>query len=183
MNEKKHPLHLAVAKAIAQRLPSHIQHLRDPACGGEQYLPLFVGTEKSRATRMCCVDLLILASGQVRGIVEIEESGFHPTKLCGKFLQAALAECFIHDNQGKSPLPYAKNVFFLQVLDGSKCLKPGTGKDAQGAIIEQEIRRLLPLRGITDYRLFFVYGKDDQAGLNKVGEAVSNFLEKTAAAM
>lgn len=129
MSAKEHPLHLAVAKAIAQRLPSQFKLLRDPVCGGEQHLPLFVGREKSRATRMCCVDLLILASGQVRGIVEIEESGFHPTKPCGKFLQAALAECFLHDTQGESPLPYAENVFFLQVLDGSKSLKLGTRRE------------------------------------------------------
>lgn len=175
----RHPLHLAVAEELAQRLPSSCTLLRDPACGGEQHLPLFIGAEKSRATRMCCVDLLILAEDKVRGIIEIEESGFLPTKICGKFLQSALATHFIHDSQPDGPISYAEKIFFIQVLDGSKCLKTGTRKDAQGKLIEQEIQKLLPLRDITDYRLVFVAGKDDASGLATVGEAARLFLQGT----
>lgn len=43
-----------------------LQQGHDPACGGSQHLPLFVGTKKSRTTRMCCVDLLVLAVGKVQ---------------------------------------------------------------------------------------------------------------------
>ena len=171
-----HPLHLAVAEEIKQRLPIEFELLRDPACDGCQQLPLFVGKEKNRATRMCCVDLLILSDGKVQGIIEIEESGFLPTKICGKFLQAALATHFIHDKQSEEPIPYAEKVFFIQVLDGSKCLKYGSRKDAQAAIIEQEIRNLLPLRGITNYRLLFVTGKDDAKEIAAVGKAARLFL-------
>ncbi len=173
----KHPLHRAVADELAQRQRSrHCELLRDPACGGKQLLPLFAGREKNRAARMCCVDLLILAGGKVRGIIEIEESGFLPTKICGKFLQAALATHFIHDKQSEGLLPYAEKVFFIQVLDGSTCLKVGTRKDAQAELIEREIQALLPLRGITDYRLLFVAGEEDKAGLTAVGEAAVQLL-------
>ena len=169
-----HPLHIAVAKKIEQQLPSCCKLLCDPACRGDQQLPLFVGTEKSRATRMCCVDLLILSDGNVRGIIEIEESGFFPTKICGKFFQTVLATHFIHDKQSEEPIPYAETVFFIQVLDGSD-LKPRSCKRQQGKLIEQEILKLLPLRGITNYRLLFVSSKDDQAGLDAVGEAAKLF--------
>ncbi len=173
----RHPLHLGIAEEIARQLPSYCELRRDSACGGKQQLPLFVGTEKNRTTRMCCVDLLILADNKVRGIIEIEESGFLPTKLCGKFLQAALATHFIHQSHKKEgPIPYANKVLFIQVLDGSKCLKTGTRKDAQAELIEQEIRKLLPLRGITDYSLFFVSGQNDKVGLTAVGEAAGLFL-------
>lgn len=172
VSKKEHPLHQAVANALQQRLDDRFCLQKDEACGGDQYLPLFIGTEKGRTTRMCCADLLILADGKVRGIVEIEESGFLPTKIYGKFLQAALATHFIQESQPEGPMPYAEEVFFIQVLDGSKCLKTGTRKDAQAQLIEQEIRNLLPLRGITEYSLFFVSGQNDKAGLAAVSEAV-----------
>ena len=127
---------------------------------------------------MCCVDLLILATGKVQGIIEIEESDFLPTKICGKFLQAALTSHFIHANlYSEGPIPYADNAFFIQVLDGSKCLKTGTRKDAQGKLIEQEIQTLLPLRTISDYRLFFVAGSKDKAGLAEVVDKAVQFMK------
>jgi hypothetical protein len=171
-----HPLHLAVAKELYQRLDSRFELVRDLACGGNQYLPLFVGQKKSRAMRICCVDLLVLQSGTIRAIVEIEESGFLPTKICGKILQAALATHFIHDSHPISAIPYAKDVLFVQVLDGSKCLKTGTRKDSQAVLIEQQIRNLLPLNKINEYLLVFVLGKDDQQGLASAGEDIERRL-------
>jgi hypothetical protein len=167
-----HPLHLAVADTINEQLSDQYKLLRDPACGGNQLLPLFVGPKKGRATRMCCVDLLILDSDKIRGIIEVEESGFLPTKLCGKFLQAALASHFIHDSHAEGPIPYAEQVSFIQIIDSSKFLKPGSRKDAQAELIEQEIQSLLPLQGITEYRLLLVSGKDDRIGLTEVGKIV-----------
>ena len=171
-----HPLHFAVADEIHRRLDSRFELVRDPACGGKQQIPLFVGRRKARDTRMCCVDLLVLQSGTVRAIIEIEESGFLPTKICGKFLQAALATHFIHDSRSEAAIPYADEVLFIQVLDGSKCLKPGTRKDSQAELIEKQIRGMLPLRGITDYRIVFISGKGDQRGLASVGEFIATTL-------
>jgi hypothetical protein len=125
---------------------------------------------------MCCVDLLVLQSETVRAIVEIEESGFIPTKICGKFLQAAFATHFIHDTRAETAIKYADKVLFIQVLDGSKCLKPGTRKNSQAELIERQIRGMLPLRGITEYRLLFISGKSDQPGLASIGEAISSAL-------
>ena len=127
---------------------------------------------------MCLVDLLVVVSGQVRVIVEIEESGFLPTKICGKFLQAALATHYIHDSRPEPAMPYAEDVLFIQVLDGSMCIKSGTRKDTQAKVIEEQIRGMLPLKegSITEYRLFFVSGPSDQSGLDMVGEAVAQAL-------
>jgi len=173
-----HPLHLAVAEAIEQQLNGRGELLRDPACGGNQQLPLFVGPRKGRDTRLCCVDLLVVSSGQVRVIVEIEESGFLPTKICGKFLQSTLATHFIHNARSEAALPYGDEVLFVQVLDGSKSLKPGSRKDAQAKLIEREIREMLPLKKsrVSDYRLFFVSSESDEAGLASVGAAVLGAL-------
>jgi hypothetical protein len=174
-----HPLHLAVAKEIQKSIKGEAELLRDPACGGAQHLPLFVGPDRGLDKRICDVDGLIVSGGKVRVILEIEESGFHPTKICGKFLQSAIATHFIHDLQQEKVTPYGDRVLFVQVLDGSKVLKEGTKKDAQGELIEQKIRNLLPLKdsGITDYKLFFVRGVDDVAGLETVGVAVAAALQ------
>jgi hypothetical protein len=173
-----HPLHLAVADAIERHLPPGVELIRDPACGGDQHLPLFIGRRKARDTRMCCVDLLVVSSGLVRVIVEIEESGFLPTKICGKFLQAALADHFIHDRRSEAALPYGPHVLFAQVLDGSRILKPGTKKDAQAELIAEQVRGLLPLRGISDYQLYFARGEHDHEALASVGAVVSAALSR-----
>ncbi len=85
-----YPLHFAVAEVIKKQLNGRAELISDPACGGDQQVPLFVCTRKGRDTRMCCVDLLVISACRVRVIVEIEESGFLPTKICGKFVQSAL---------------------------------------------------------------------------------------------
>lgn len=177
-----HPLHVAVAEELHHRLSDLEKLIKDPACGGKQHLPLFIGPRRGRDTRMCLVDVLVVSSGRVRIIVEIEESGFLPTKICGKFLQAALATHFIHDSQAEPAVPYADRVLFMQVLDGSKCLKPGTRKLAQAELIEREVRRRLPLEesSITDYHLLFVTGPGDREGLNAVGAVASRHLAEPA---
>jgi hypothetical protein len=173
-----HALHFAVAEEMQMRLAGRGELIRDTACGGAHHLPLFVGTIKGRENHMCDVDLLIITENQVRIIVEIEESGFLPTKICGKFLQSAIATHFIHDSQAGSAMQYSNHVLFVQVLDGLKCLKQGTRKDSQGELIEQKVRSMLPFKGsgITDYRLFFVQGVYDYSGLSAVGAVVSNAL-------
>ena len=173
-----HPLHVAVAKEIEKRLTDSDELIKDSACDGTQYISLFVENEKKFSTRMCDVDLLIVIEGKVRIIVEIEESGFIPTKICGKFLQSAIAKYFIHDSRTEPVVPYDSRVSFIQVIDGSKCLPEGTQKNTQAEMIEQKIRNLLPLKGstITDYHLFFVRGKNDSEGLEIVGVTVSEAL-------
>jgi hypothetical protein len=169
-----HPLHLAVADEVGRKTEGRAELLRDPACGGSQHLPLFVGLHRGRDTQLCKVDLLVVKSGQVRTIIEIEESGFIPTKICGKFLTSALATYFIHDLRPELTVPFADQVLFVQVLDGSKFLKQGTRKDSQADLIERLIRDMLPLKGssITDYRLFLVSGTMDHDGLLAVGKSV-----------
>ena len=81
-----HSFHLAVAKQIDRLRAGRGKLFQDPACDGKQHLSLFVGKVKERETHMCDVDMLIVSEGLVRIIVEIEESGFIPTKICGKFL-------------------------------------------------------------------------------------------------
>jgi hypothetical protein len=176
-----HKLHLAVANTL-DHLFTGTSHelLKDPACGGEQYLPLFIREFKSLANRICCVDLLVLQTGKVRAIIEIEESGFLPTKPCGKFLQAVLATHFIHESHGNTVIPYAEKVLFVQVFDGSTFNKDKTQKKVQAELIEKEIQKKLPLGGISDYRLFVIDGPDDQKGFATLCQVINALIPDLA---
>jgi hypothetical protein len=172
-----HPLHRAVADVVCKLLDKRFDIVKDPACGGKQQVPLFIGARKGLNSRMCCVDLLVLLSETVRAIIEIEESGFLPTKICGKFLQTAIATHFIHDSHLGTAIPYAEKVLFLQILDRSSWPKSGSQKASQAKLIEKEIQKILPLRGITEYRLFVVSGANDQQGLASVGNWILQLID------
>ena len=165
---------------VAEELSKHLNGpdvlIKDTACGVTHQLPLFVGDVKGHHTHMCDVDLLIVASHRVRVIVEIEESGFLPTKICGKFLQSALATHFIHNSQEEHKLQYDEKVLFVQVLDGSK-LKQRGHKVEQGKLIEKKIQSIIPLNGscVTHYSLIFVNVKGND-NLSSVGKKVQQFL-------
>lgn len=173
-----HPLHIAVAKAIQKSLKGSCELLKDPACGGTQNLPLFVGAVRGRDTWMCNADLLIITDNQVGVIVEIEESGFLPTKICGKFLQSDIATYFIHDLNPKRAVPYGNHVLFVQVLDGTKFTKKNSKKYAQCEMIERQINAILPIKNasITEYRLLFINDNKDKSDLHSIGSYIAQFL-------
>jgi hypothetical protein len=123
---------------------------------------------------MCDADMLMISEGQVRVIIEIEESGFIPTKICGKFLQSVFATHFIQDSRPELIFPYGKRVLFIQVLDGSKFNKIGTSKYLQARLIQEKVRDMLPIKGstITDYHLVIIGDDNNPDGLAAVGESI-----------
>ncbi len=152
-----HGLHHALGQCLTNGLPG-VEVLLDAACGGSQHLPLFMSAQRSRATEVCDVDALVMKRGQIRLIIEIEESSINPTQLAGKVLASALASHYIHETQPR-PVRLAQPVRSIQVVDAS-LLAPGSSKQAQFRQIEARIRALLPLPGssITGYSLLEIDG-------------------------
>ena len=157
----KHPLHEKIGSLIGAGFQNYpdLKIVKDPACCRDnepdlQQIPLFRTDRKSRHTRYCCVDMLILQKGKIRGIIEIEEADIKPTQVCGKFLTSALSNFYIHEKDG-GIVGMADSVFFLQVLD-SKTLKVGSVKREQFMNLEEDIQKIVPLKGsrINCYRLF-----------------------------
>ena len=151
-----HPLHEAIGKIFdltVSRFPQ-CELVKDPACGGMQNIPLFRSGARSAATRFCNVDMLILRNQKIRMLVEIEESNIKPTQIAGKFFTSALATHFIHDLHGGSAIPKDNPLVFIQIIDTLN-LKDGSKKMLQCQNIEFAIQSMLPLEGITSYRLFF----------------------------
>ncbi len=163
-----HELHKAVGVAIAKADLPGCTVVRDPACGGDQNIPLFCCREKSGKTQYCDVDLLILKDNKVRVIVEIEEANVTPIQICGKFLASALSSHFIHD-RWDTPVEMADLVLFIQVLDTSKLKLDKTSKMMQWTRLEQSIRSILPVKDsrICCYRLFQGVAKEFAPGNEK----------------
>lgn len=177
---EKHPLHVVVAKKIEDRFKGYGELEIDSACGGDKHLSLFIENEKGEPekgneTRMCDVDLLFIVDKKVRVIVEIEESGFKPTKICGKFLQSAFAKYYIDDSRSEPNLPYGDNVLFIEVFDALKSLPQGSKKREQARNIETRIQNLLKIMSstITEYHLFFIHGKNDTDGFERIFSTIS----------
>lgn len=162
-----HPLHKAVAECIDRHNLPECKIVKDLACGGQQYVPLFCSKEKSSKTEYCDVDLLIVKNNRIRVIIEIEEANITPTKICGKFLTSALSSYFIHESEVDNPIGMSDSVLFIQILNESG-LKAATAKIEQGENLQESIRKVLPIKGsqIGRYRLLYVSLSDfeDQEG-------------------
>lgn len=156
-----HPLHVEVAtflKSIA--LPVNYRLVLAPECGGTHNLPLFSSEQKSNDTEYCNVDVLVVKDAKVCFLLEIEESGLMPTKVCGKFLTSALSSHFIHDALNNTATPMDSKITFVQVMDAKK-LELHTKKISQGQLLEDSIKAILPIRSVSTYRLFFFRGAEE----------------------
>ena len=173
----KHPLHLAVADTIERRGIGAAILYRDLAADDSprQRLPLFLGKRRSSCTRLCNVDLLVIKDDAVKVIIEIEESDFRPTIICGKFLTSVLATHFIHDScHNSEPIQVSDSALFVQVVNTSK-LPKDTKKPFQYKLLKSELQSLLPRLSshVELYKLFCVEGENDIPALGKVGNAVA----------
>lgn len=155
--KNKHPLHKIIGDIIQESELPNCAIIKDPACGGEQNIPLFCVDKKSNKTEYCNVDLLILKDNRIRVIIEIEETNITPTQTFGKFLTSALSSHFIHRTQNNVPIGMGNSVSFIQILDTSKLKEDKTAKFGQWKHIEESIRNILPVRDskISDYKIFF----------------------------
>lgn len=163
-----HPLHQAIGRlldGVRRSLPEERRAacvlIKDPACVSgpapdyvrvPQSIPLFCSKEKGNDTEYCNVDALVLLDGEIKVIVEIEESALGPTQVFGKFLSSAAARNYIHDADGGGAVAKADEVAFIQVMDTSD-LKPRSSKRDQWRNIEASIRALPTLGSIRHYHL------------------------------
>jgi hypothetical protein len=171
-----HPLHEIIGRHLTETNFPACKVLKDPACGGEQHLPLFVSSKKSRKTKYCNVDILVFQNNRVRVIIEIEESDIKPTKICGKFLTAALSSYFIHETYHNKPIAI-RDALFIQILDTTE-LKAATSRIKQWRNLESSIKSLLPLRksSIIEYKLLWGDSKSFQSNADQLCNCINNFL-------
>lgn len=154
--EIEHPLYKIVGELIDSHKFPNCKIIKDPACGGQQNVPLFCSKHKSNKTEYCNVDLLILKDNKTRVIIEIEETDITPTQICGKFLTSALSSYFIHESENNAPIGMSDSVSFVQILNMSR-LREGTAKLNQWQNLQKSIMNTLPIKGskIRKYKLLY----------------------------
>jgi len=146
-----HPLHIIIAKIILGTKMAGCQVILGKDCGGDQNIQLFCKCEAEMATRFCSVDAIVLKNGQVKVIVEIEESDIRPVALSGKAFVSSHASYFIHRNQS---FPIAFGASFVQVIDTRK-LSKRSSKLTQCQYLRDAIRSTLSKNGnIRHYEVF-----------------------------
>jgi hypothetical protein len=156
---------------------------RDPACDGNELITLFITEKKSRKNGLCKVDALITKDDKVKVIIEIEESGFSPTKICGKYLTSALAKSYI-DAKGSEKVLNSKSVLFIEVIDISKLLKDimkkeNSLKKEQLDLLKEEITEMNKRIGygcIKEYKLVY-FDDDKEKCMNDLIAIIKTFIK------
>ena len=177
----KHEFHFKIGEHLKSTEIGNIQKVIDPACGGNQNIPLFLTENKSSETEICNVDFMIIQNNRIKIIIEIEEANIKPTQILGKFMTSALAKYYIHQNNKNEKISMADNVCFIQILD-TKTLKKNSRKIKQWDNIENRIKEILPSlkSNLKTYRLF--YGNLTDINLNEISQYIENELKKTKTA-
>ena len=173
-----HPFHELIGKSINNDVFPGCKIIRDPACGGDQHIPLFCSEERSRETEYCNVDLLIVADNKIKVIIEIEEANIKPTQICGKFLTSALTKYFIHESENNERIGMAKSVLFIQILDVSKLKIGKTAKTKQWQKLEKSIQNTIPVKDSTIDRYRIFSGKYHDFDSKELLMCISNFLKE-----
>lgn len=172
----EHPLHKIVGGCININDFPNCKIIKDPACDGQQNVPLFCSRDKSNKTEYCDVDLLMIKDNKIRVIIEIEETDVKPTQICGKFLTSALSSYYIHDSENNTPIGMRDSVLFIQILNTSQ-LKEKTSKIKQWENLERSIKNILPIDQIRKYKLLYGNVSDFNKKGNKCAELITYIKE------
>lgn len=155
----EHKLHQVVGKIITRNFGKYAK-LDYACCKSEDFkrqLPLFSSEETSRETQLCKVDIILVSEDKVKVVIEIEESGRIPTKICGKFLTTGLAKLY-KPHKG-SILLLASPLLFIQVLS-SKGIPKKSSIPNQLHNIEMAMRKINNVDGRQMYYLLFAGDPD-----------------------
>jgi len=140
----EHPLHLIIGKIINRnKFPGSVI-IKDPACGGNQNIPLFCENKKSNETEYCNVDILILKNSKIQIIIEIDESTRTPTQICGKFFTSVLSSYYIHNMENNENIKMNDSVTFIQVLKAPE--QTSSSRPEKWENLEKSITNILPIK-------------------------------------
>lgn len=164
----EHKLHKKIGVALSKIKADQI--VLDEACGGQQQISLFMEKVKNRQNRICKVDAAIIQKDTIKVIVEIEESGFNPTKICGKYLTSVLSERYIRDNEN---IPLSnKEVLFIQIINATNFTPE---KKEQMHLISNRLKQL-HFKRLFSYSLFLMEKNEGSNEIEKIFNYISTFL-------
>jgi len=147
-----HPLHNLIGQILVGTEMAGGEPLLGKDCGGDQYIQLFCNERAARASRFCSIDAAVRKNGELKTIIEIEETDIRPIALCGKAFASALASHFIHKGV---IYPIAARATFIQIIDTSK-LSSRSSKLDQCRYLLESVRKTLSTIGgsLRGYEIF-----------------------------
>lgn len=165
-----HELHFAIGELLKNIKLPQTQVLLDGACGGHRHIRLYGEEPPTGGTCLVWVDAAIVLAGEIRIVLEIEESNIRPLNFCGKFLATALSH---YHNGPYGRFPIASEVLFIQIFE-KRQNSEGWSKYKQCLYLEREIKERI-LTGqtrIKDYS--FHYGTVEEFRSPEHREALLN---------
>ncbi len=135
-------LHEVIGDLVEEISSTQCTVFRSPECGGEHTIPLHCLVEGTSETEYCMVDIAIVKNGEVRVIIEIEESNVRPVQIFGKFLASAMSSYFIHGERAII-FPIADSVLFVQILNTSELNLEETSKLGQWDLVKGSVNETL----------------------------------------
>ena len=170
---KNHPLHKRVGEIFIECLGDKV--ILDPACGGNQQIPLFIDKTPRNDTKITNVDILVQHNEKII-ICEIDESKYNPNHILGKCFSVEIAKYWkLTDDREMKPLD--KNIYFLQILRTDK-LKKASKKPEQWNNIETILQGYFPRnkKNIKTYKILFGSLKEFSHG-NKLENELKRILK------
>jgi len=113
-----HTLHQAVGNTLRSIERQGTEILLDAACGGKgRQIRLFGDESVGNSSCLTWVDAAIVVDGEIKVVLEIEESNVRPLYLCGKVFATALCN---YCSRGRHRIPMAPSMLFIQVIISPK---------------------------------------------------------------
>lgn len=152
----EHPLHLTIGEIINSNKFPGCKIVKDPACGGNQNIPLFCENGKSNETEYCNVDILILKKDKIQVIIEIDESTRTPTQICGKFLTSVLSSYYNHTLEKNKHVEMSDSCNFVQIVKNP--LQKNSSRPEKWEYLEKSIKSISPIKNSKIKSYHLIYG-------------------------
>ena len=174
-----HALHKQIAELI-YTLRNDLEVYVDQDCYFSTYnhdkhrIPFYLSYHASKTSAVSNVDIIVCRNNKVILACEIEESGYHPTKIFGKIFSTASAKsCRIKTNGHFNSFELDENALFLQIISDDN-IPANSLKPNQGVLIENEISTRLRYFNywIKRYRLLYGNYKSLHNGISNIIESL-----------
>jgi hypothetical protein len=175
-----HPLHSAIGGILLSIDHPNVEIWLDAACGGKDRQIRLYGTEPVAASScLAWVDAAIVVDGEIKVVLEIEESNVRPLYLCGKVFATALCS---YSSRGGRRTPIAASILFIQVIKLQK--KAGSAKLKQCEYLEATINQIFKKLENRVHTYSFHYGLAEDfitgTGAQELRQEILDFMDRLA---
>lgn len=190
--DRSHEFHLVIGKILKEMMPADSQDFElilDSACehhlGNEsRIIPLYLSGSETRTEReISDVDAIVIdksnkSNSRISIIIEIEESGIKPIKVCGKFLTSALADELKIKDAKPISLVQSKPISFIQILRLTDDMKKERSKlRSKMVLIGDRLSQLAASEPFNIVRYDLLIGDEEDFRFGEAGVLLRNAIK------